>query len=279
MGHAAVQNVHGDHACFAYTSVEARRQAVTKYLRTGLLQNEKLFFVAPEPEERLQMDILFPEAQIESLRRTGRLAVIATEDAYLPGGAFDADARLGAYDVLVSAALREGFTGLRVAADATQVVLHEQAMETFASYELRAGMLAQRLPFAALCLYDRRACSGDAIEELHAVHPRNIEVGHSHPRFRLYPKNGRLVLAGDVDVTIADSVYRLLVAAGRDSDALALDLSDVSFIDVAGMRALIRAARASGREAVVLDPSLAFMRLWDVLGGADMQALRVERAL
>lgn len=275
----AASTEHGDHSCFAYGSADARRRMVTDYLREGLRRNEKLYFVAPDPEKRLRKDLALPDPEVRTLLQSGRLSLLPVEVAYLPNGEFDADTRLSTYVDLTRAAVREGFAGLRVAADATSVAVDPRAMERFASYELRAGVLAAQMPFAALCLYDRRECGHEAIEMLHTVHTRNLDVDRpARPRYRLYPVRNRFVLAGEIDLTTAASLSHLLATAARERGSLTLDVSEVSFIDVAGMRALERAANAV-EDAVVVSTSVAFRRVWDVVRWSEQgSALRlVER--
>ncbi len=78
-----------------------------------------------------------------------------------------------------------------------------------------------------------------------------------------------LRLFGDVDAAGVDSlVSHLDPLPGAGSDII-IDLSDVAFIDSSGFRALIEAhqrAERVGRRLVMVDPSPAIRRLFDISG-------------
>jgi anti-anti-sigma factor len=75
-----------------------------------------------------------------------------------------------------------------------------------------------------------------------------------------------LVLAGELDMATADKVRQaaLCLLHHDGCDRLVLDLMDVSFIDCAGLGALIdlrNAASDADRPLTILDPSTAVSRL------------------
>lgn len=76
----------------------------------------------------------------------------------------------------------------------------------------------------------------------------------------------RLVVRGELDLATAPWLTDELMAAERDDPSvLTLDLSGLSFMDVAGMRVLLNAARRAKREGwrlVVLNPQPQIRRLF-----------------
>ncbi|HLE99182.1 MAG TPA: MEDS domain-containing protein [Gaiellaceae bacterium] len=261
----------GDHVCWAYPDEESRREVFADFLRTGLAAQQRLVLIAPDPERRLESDLASAGLPVRKLLRDGRLVAFSTEDAYLPDGTFDADARLAAYCALIEGALADGFSGVRVAADAT-AVLAEPGLDTaWSSYELRADLLATRLPFSALCAYDRHACAADRLELVHAVHSRSLGNGHAPGSpFRLHAlDHERLLLAGELDFRHAEVLRSLLTASAPDLPRLRLDVSRLSFVDAAGMSALAKAlTHACERLSSVSieGASERFCRIWSLLG-------------
>ena len=76
-------------------------------------------------------------------------------------------------------------------------------------------------------------------------------------------------MRGDIDLaTAGDLLLRLLMLAGPASGAIALDLSQVTFIDCAGLRTLIaldRHARSTGGSVHVAAVSLPVARLFELI--------------
>jgi anti-sigma B factor antagonist len=78
--------------------------------------------------------------------------------------------------------------------------------------------------------------------------------------------HGRVVvrLAGELDIAEADGVRRLLVAHVRPATVVAVDLADLSFIDLQGVRALHDAQRAAaecGSPLLLVSPPRCLMDL------------------
>jgi anti-anti-sigma factor len=113
------------------------------------------------------------------------------------------------------------------------------------------AVLAGR-PARALCLFDRRRFSDDAIEQLRALHRVELDAP------ALYDDNllrvtrvgpFRIRMAGEVDHSNRPVLQRLVDAALDEAlrshdapDVLEIDLSSLRFLDVAGAVALVHAA-------------------------------------
>lgn len=74
-----------------------------------------------------------------------------------------------------------------------------------------------------------------------------------------------LSASGEIDLATKDRLYEALAPLLEDERPLLLDLSQVTFIDCAGLRVLQTAHRAHRRFAVVA-PSIAVARLLDLAG-------------
>lgn len=257
----------GEHACSTYADEDAWPAILGDYFARGLAANEQLVFVAPSPDERLRWAL--PALPFEGLVREGRLLVASTAESFLPNGTFDPDALLAASAAQVQGALAAGFSGIRGVSDVTTVLTDPVAKSEWHAYELRADLLATRLPLTALCVYDERACSAADLDVALAVH------GHRHghgrrrePGFRLHAGRDCFVLSGEIDVTCSQTVRSLLARSACDLDSLRLDVTDVSFIDAAGIAALIQVADdldALFAEMTIHGASPRFRRIWSLL--------------
>lgn len=87
--------------------------------------------------------------------------------------------------------------------------------------------------------------------------------------------SGRLRLVGEIDMSTADTLARILTAEREKGRELSLDLSAVTFIDSTGLRVLLSFAISD--RIVVVQPSRAVKRLFDVaipdgVPGMEIQA-------
>ena len=85
-----------------------------------------------------------------------------------------------------------------------------------------------------------------------------------------------VVLAGDVDLACAPQIASVGRFLGRWSHPACVDAAGVGFMDVAGLRAVLGLAGASGT-VEVRHPSWAVLRLLQVLGGAGV-GVQLSRA-
>jgi anti-anti-sigma factor len=115
---------------------------------------------------------------------------------------------------------------------------------------------------AAICQYDRRLFDQAAVTGMIACHPRVVQVDPLHDDHRLritptYDPRG-LRVAGAVDLTTSGALASTLrLAANWPGPDLYIDLSELEFIDVAGVRAIVRAAAALEPERHLIVKQLA----------------------
>ena len=140
----------------------------------------------------------------------------------------DSDRLLETYSAATDAALAEGFTGLRVAADVTELAVDPAC---HCRWEAVADRFMAERPLSALCCYDRRRLAPEALRDLCSVHPAANE---SVP-FRIYAARDRLLLEGEIDYFSSDALERVLPLTRGDG---VLDLSGAGFIDHHGARIL-----------------------------------------
>ncbi len=78
----------------------------------------------------------------------------------------------------------------------------------------------------------------------------------------------RLVVHGELDMATAPALRsRIEAVERRSTPVVGVDLSDLSFMDVSGIRVLVDAARrakAQGRKIVVLNPRRPIQRLLEL---------------
>jgi ABC-type transporter Mla MlaB component len=117
---------------------------------------------------------------------------------------------------------------------------------------------------AILCIYDpARAAPSSAVASLHDVDfaPELAPVGRGGHLEAADLRSGELRLTGELDFEGAPILTE--VPCGRCRGSLALDLADLHFVDVAGMRVL--RGRPEERSIAIVAASEAVRRLSDLM--------------
>lgn len=82
--------------------------------------------------------------------------------------------------------------------------------------------------------------------------------------------NGKgLRLEGELDLAASPRLTDALLGFASSEGEVHLDLSEVSFMDSSGLRVILALARSradTGSSAVLLDPSAAVMRIFEIMG-------------
>lgn len=231
----------GDHVCWTFADAADFTAAVLPFLDEGRRLGEQLLLVGASRPELLQALAALPGR--DEMLASGQLEVRGTAEVYASGGELSPAEQVAAYRGLVDAALACGRTGLRVAADVTPLVRDGvDGRRRLHVYEQLADELMGTVAMTALCLYEA-SLGEEVLGPVVLLHPGQHH-GEVEPLAHLSGRGPSLSLHGEVDVTQADDLARVLVdvACGTPGEVV-LDLSDLRFLDVAGARALARATQ------------------------------------
>jgi anti-anti-sigma factor len=139
-------------------------------------------------------------------------------------------------------ALDEGYTGMSLTGDVGGGVSGAPGAEHLAEYERRIDEEFEGTTQVLLCQYDHSQFDAGTLSDVAAAHrvdvsPELATIGRigSIAAARVHPSD-TLRLAGELDFESAPDVADVLDAHFHGQ--LRLDLADLSYIDVAGMRAL-----------------------------------------
>jgi len=140
----------------------------------------------------------------------------------------------------------------------------------YRSAEDRIDQLIRTLPVSVLCEYVPGSGTCPGLRDAVGVHVRGIREAYLHTS----AGDLGLVLRGEVDAGNAE-VLEATVAAFTDGPprVLCLDLAELSFVDVAACRALVRGSldlRASGGQVLLVAPAPPVERTLRLLGLSDL---------
>jgi len=253
-----------DHVCWIYDDVLDYGAAAREFLLDGLSRGERLLCVG---EGAIRAATEGPTAlpDVAELVRTGRLDLLPVSAVYEAGPERRTVAeQLHFYSQAVDRALADGYAGLRVAAEVTELaadpdhVAWEQAADRF---------IVEGPGMATMCAYRLEVIGDELRDRLLQVHPlaggRAPEAG-----FRVYADEGALVLHGEVDSFSAGELAEVLSAAPRSAGVVTVDAAGLAFIDAAGTRVLADwrdALRSGGVELTLRNPPRVLRRVWQTL--------------
>lgn len=224
------------HACWVFDDHEEFVATALEYLTDGLRDGQRIVYVGSESVEE-QREFLAPLGDVGSLVDNGMLALFELTDLYKAGEPVDPETQIGIYLAATEAALADGYTGLRVAAQATELALDPATCDAHIRWESFADRYASERPLSALCGYRRDALPDRVLSDLAAVHPASNGGPPDHP-FHLFSDSGDLVLSGEVDLFSAADLDRVFDFASGDTEKVSLNLDKLEFIDHHGLVAL-----------------------------------------
>ena len=187
--------------------------------------------------------------------------VVCSPRIHAVEGTFDIDFLLGWCSDERDRSLADGYEGVMLIVEAGASIADAQTLEAF---EERLGALASPAT-TILCINDpARIAPSSAVASSHDVDlaPELAPVGREGHLEAAHLRSGALRLAGELKFDAAPILTDVLGARCRGS--LALDLADLHFVDVVGMREL--RGRPGERSIAIFAASEAVRRLSDLMG-------------
>jgi ABC-type transporter Mla MlaB component len=246
----------GEHACCHFAQADDRERLAVAFVRDGLHRGDKVvYFFDGDDAAALMARLKRLDPAFEPAMRRGQFEIRRARDAYVPNGCFEADRMLALLREEHDRARAEGYGGLSVTGEMPGVICELPGGEQLGAYEARIEGDIDAPSYSVLCQYDHgrfgpellsdviEAHTIDASPELAAI-GRDGELAAARDRDR-----DALRLAGELDFGCAQTVSEVLDA--HFEGPLRLDLADLSFVDVAGMRAL----RAQKGQRLTISPA------------------------
>jgi ABC-type transporter Mla MlaB component len=257
----------GDHVCWAYDDDAAFEDAAVRFLAEGLVRGDRLLWVGDGADGRLRRST-GPLADVDGLTARGALRVLSVAEGYAAAGPFTPERQLAFYDDATRRAIDEGYRGLRVVAEITSLAADEAQRAQLLRWEhLADDFVAHGPGFTALCAYRHDLLPDDAVADVASLHPLSHGDGPA-AAFRVWFDEGALHVAGDVDAFTAGRLARLLASTHVGARLVTLDLAGLTFVDLAGVRAIVHWARAlagDDRRLELRGASRLFRRMWELL--------------
>jgi hypothetical protein len=251
------------HACCLYGDPARWQRRLVAFVTEGLRAALRVSCTWPGDPDAARAH-LAGVGDLDRLLADGAVQIRSVEDVYGSGGPVDPERLVEAHALATEAALADGFRGLAVSADATDLVRTPAQQDAFARYEFLVDGYMAGHPMSALCGY--RLDLGDAtVAEFASLHAVGASRGTALRVFGC--PDGALGLRGRTDPMGVAVLRRLLprLGAGAGTGALVVDLAGVEHVDHRLLLALSDHARAHGRPLTLRSPSPFTVRLAEML--------------
>jgi anti-anti-sigma regulatory factor len=247
----------GDHACLTFSDAEERLDIVSAFVQDGLDARQKVLCLT----DSLAPSALYAELErrgvavkdVAAWRRGGpdeQLVVRDSGESWLLKGSFDADSMVKLIGTEVDAAHDQGYSGLRLTADMCWATRPASGLEQLLVFESALSTLFLDGRLTAICQYDRSSFDAVTLAVAAKAHPRAVAAAtyYEDPLLRICRQHRPpgIRVAGELDFTCMDALTHALSETLRLDRNPTINLSALSFLDVASASVLMRAAQGLG---------------------------------
>jgi len=180
-----------DHIGWIFSGPGEFAALANPFLAEGAARNERLMYVADDP------DITAFGSWTETLP-PGTLTAATVADVYGESGIVDAQKQRATFAQALADALAAGYTGIRVAAENTPLILDRERMDAWIRWEIVADHFMSANPVTGLCAFDKTRIDVNSLRHLATLHPV-WPAESDQPAFRLFSSDSALWLEGEVD--------------------------------------------------------------------------------
>jgi anti-anti-sigma regulatory factor len=257
----------GEHACCHFPDKDDRERLAAAFVRDGLQRGHRVICFLDGDRTSFDSRLEQLDPSLGPARSRGQLEVLSSRDAYITDGRFEPDRMVSMIRHETDRAQQDGYRGLSMTGEVPEGICSLPGGDQLGAYEAQLSTDVDTSFCSLLCQYDHsrfEATLLQAVRDAHAVDapPELAAIGRSGEVAAAVDRgSGALRLAGELDFACADTVADVL--RKHFDGSLRLDLADLTYVDVAGMRAL----RGSDGQPLVIGPvSHAVRRLLPLLG-------------
>ena len=252
-----------DHLCWVYGDAWDYHPRLTEFFSEGLERGLRVAYVGSGNVGQLR-EHLKRVVDAGPLLTDEAILVISLEEIYGAGKPVDPAAVIKKYAAVTQEALADGYRGLRISADVTDLVRAPEQQDALACCEFLLERYSSRHPLSAMCEY--RLELGDAVTQfacMHAAVPTGLTP------FQVFAcDDGAVGLLGEFDVASQIAFERALqrIQPGTGDSQLIFDMSAVRFMDHRALLTLDSYAEACQVPVVVRSMPPIVRRVARVLG-------------
>lgn len=177
LGFTSEKFPRGTHMCYIYDDDNERRAIISKFIESGLKENEKVAYFAHSMEKSDMIDLLKNEGIDLPDETAENLFVANSGDTYCPTGAFVMEDMVKNLTSFYQGTIAEGYPGARVSGEMEWVLEGKPGTERLMEYESLGDIVLKPNPLTIVCQYDARKFDGATLLNCLKVHPYMIVRG------------------------------------------------------------------------------------------------------
>ena len=209
-------------------------------MRHGLAEGHRVVALVNGDPAAWAAQLAADDPRVEQALEGGQLELRAASEVYLADGSFDMEAMLAEVRAEHARAIRDGYPALSMTGE-MGAALRVAPEEEFHEYERRLGGLMESGTLVFLCQYDHHSLGTHALSDLAGNHcvdgsPELAPIGREGDLAAARVSGHTVRISGELDFVCAQSLADVLDTHFHGERRF--DLADVTFVDVAGMRAL-----------------------------------------
>lgn len=185
-----------DHIGWIFAGASEFAALAEPFLAEGAKRNERLVYVADDPDTTRF-------GQWKDALPPGTITGATIAEVYGPSGIVDAARQRATFAEMLAEALAIGYSGIRVAADNTPLVLDAERLEAWLRWEIVADHFMSENPVTGLCAFDNTRIDPTTLQHLATNHPM-WPADSDQPPFRLFSSDSDLWLEGEVNAHAVD---------------------------------------------------------------------------
>lgn len=190
-----------------------------RFLSEGVARGELLMLVAEDPDASTVEGL-------EDLVEGKPVQVASIAEVYGASGVVDPEGQRATFSGVLDEALAAGYSGIRVAADNTPLVLGYERLNAWMLWESVADRFMSENPVTGLCAFDRHRVEVDQLRHLATLHPL-VSSSTPTPQFRLYAYDEAVWVEGLIDTFAVGQISHTLMSMPAKT-ALVVDLAEVT---------------------------------------------------
>jgi len=211
------------------------------FLAEGAARGERVMYVARDPDPQ-------DMAGIASACGPGALTVTSIAEVYGTGCVVDPKRQHAVYTAAVEDALAAGFSGVRVAADATSLVATKEQLDAWLRWEVVADRMLSEYQITALCAFDQEQVDVSTLRRIAALHPLSSASGPL-PQYRLVSAAEDLWAEGQLGPLAVMQLWRAIEDLPSGT-GVRVDLSTATLTSHAVLTGLGQLCRAGVRVTI-----------------------------
>jgi PAS domain S-box-containing protein len=172
LDHELAKLHQGDHLCPFHDTLDGQTASAVAFIAVGLRRGERCLYVANDsPFEELVRRFAALGVNVAQENEKGSLKILSKHDVYLRGGEFDARGMLDYLAECESAAVADGYTGLRFQGEMTWALDANLEGDRLIEYEALLNEFLSNSRAVIACHYLRPRFDAALVHDLLITHP------------------------------------------------------------------------------------------------------------